>query len=213
MWLVGEDPAAEKGEAGGFSRGLGGAITEIAPLLRLNCIHLSGAHSYSFRTHFIGVDILGGGFNTGSTTIFAQEATYYLTATAVVANPEDPAYLECWQFPTPFKTYPTVGQSLFLGNASNVTYVVLPASRRGRNTQTTSSDVGPSLRSSQFFVLLSGMSQITFPYNNQEAWVMEGVNGFLVANDVKVSAITPHTYLTRDCFVAGTVRRRGCARA
>jgi hypothetical protein len=28
------------------------------------------------------------------------------------------------------------------------------------------------------------MAHITFPYNDQEAWVMEGVNGFLVANDV-----------------------------
>lgn len=37
----------------------------------------------------------------------------------------------------------------------------------------------------RFFVLLSGMAHITFPYNDQEAWVMEGVNGFLVANDVK----------------------------
>ena len=35
-----------------------------------------------------------------------------------------------------------------------------------------------------FFALLSGMAHITFPYNDQEAWVMEGVNGFLVANDV-----------------------------
>lgn len=60
------------------------------------------------------------------TTIFAYEVSHYLTATAVVTDHEDHAYLECWQFPTPFKTYPTVGQSLFLGNASNITYVILP---------------------------------------------------------------------------------------
>lgn len=33
-------------------------------------------------------------------------------------------------------------------------------------------------------MLLSGLAQITFPFNDDEAWIMEGVNGLLVANDV-----------------------------
>jgi hypothetical protein len=59
-------------------------------------------------------------------SIKARELAQYLTATAVVTDRNDEAYLECWKFSSPFKTYPTVGMSLFLGNTSNITYVVLP---------------------------------------------------------------------------------------
>ncbi|KUJ13669.1 uncharacterized protein LY89DRAFT_590988 [Mollisia scopiformis] len=109
-------------------------------------------------------------------TIRAHEATQYLTTTAVVTDHNDHAYLECWQFSTPFKTYPTVGQSLFLGHTTNITYVVLPP----RSEEGIHKPPAP-----MFFMLLSGLAHITFPYNDEEAWVMEGVNGLLVANDIK----------------------------
>lgn len=51
-----------------------------------------------------------------------------LLVTAVL-NSQSPPYhaiIECWAFSTPFKTYPTVGKALTLGDTSNATYVVLP---------------------------------------------------------------------------------------
>lgn len=57
-----------------------------------------------------------------------DRSTHYLTTTAVTSSPEPPhnAQFQCWRFKTPFNTYPTVGMSVFLADASNVTYVVLP---------------------------------------------------------------------------------------
>lgn len=55
---------------------------------------------------------------------------HYLTATAVVSNSRGDARIQCWQFETPFETYPTVGMAMNLGQVSNLTYVVLPPRSR-----------------------------------------------------------------------------------
>lgn len=57
-----------------------------------------------------------------------ESSNYYLTTTAVVSSPKPPhnAEFQCWRFTNSFNTYPTVGMSAFISDASNVTYVVLP---------------------------------------------------------------------------------------
>lgn len=37
----------------------------------------------------------------------------------------------------------------------------------------------------RFFVLLSGLAHVTLPQGDDELWIMEGVNGLIVAADVK----------------------------
>ena len=36
-----------------------------------------------------------------------------------------------------------------------------------------------------FFVLLSGLAHVTFPFNEEELWITEGINGLVVAADVR----------------------------
>lgn len=36
----------------------------------------------------------------------------------------------------------------------------------------------------RLFVLLSGLAHVALPNNDDDVWIMEGVNGFLVAADV-----------------------------
>lgn len=56
----------------------------------------------------------------------AVRCTPYLTASAVISEPDGIARIECWQFGAPLHTYPTVGAALTVANTTNVTYVVLP---------------------------------------------------------------------------------------
>lgn len=51
-----------------------------------------------------------------------------LSAVVSSAPPDDTAArIECWEFATPFRSYPTVGEAIALANTTNATYVVLPA--------------------------------------------------------------------------------------
>ncbi|KAB8254133.1 hypothetical protein BDV32DRAFT_132913 [Aspergillus pseudonomiae] len=97
-----------------------------------------------------------------------------LTTTAIVEDENGIASLECWKFTQPLQKYPTIGMSLPLANVSNVTYVALPP----RSGEGIHNPPHPML-----FVLLSGLAHITLPNGADEAWVMEGVNGLLVAAD------------------------------
>lgn len=57
---------------------------------------------------------------------FATVEKHYLTTTAVVSDSLGNARIQCWQFDSPFETYPTVGMAMHFGQMSNLTYVVLP---------------------------------------------------------------------------------------
>ena len=37
----------------------------------------------------------------------------------------------------------------------------------------------------RFFVLLSGLAHVTLPEGDDELWIMEGVNGLIIAADVR----------------------------
>ena len=37
----------------------------------------------------------------------------------------------------------------------------------------------------RFFVLLSGLAKVSLPYGDDELWIMEGVNGLMIAADTK----------------------------
>lgn len=56
----------------------------------------------------------------------APDTTLQVTAVLNSQSPPYHAIIECWALSTPFKTYPTVGKALTLGDTSNATYVVLP---------------------------------------------------------------------------------------
>lgn len=52
----------------------------------------------------------------------------HLQLTSVVSGNDGKAKFECWEISTPFKGYPTVGESITgLAEVSNISYVVLPA--------------------------------------------------------------------------------------
>ncbi len=110
------------------------------------------------------------------TGTLARSAEQHLTLTAVTTDSNDHATLECWRFTNPFSTYPTVGISLPLANTTNTTYVVLPP----RSAEGIHKPPHP-----MFFVLLSGLAHVTFPFSNEELWIREGVESLIVANDVK----------------------------
>ena len=88
--------------------------------------------------------------------------------------------------------------SLALGDVSNITYVALPPrSGEGIHNPPHAMFVYPQgrdrcsirhhpLTSSliyRLFVLLSGLAHVTLPDGHDEAWIMEGVNGLLLAAD------------------------------
>ncbi|KAL4894297.1 hypothetical protein BDV59DRAFT_16806 [Aspergillus ambiguus] len=106
--------------------------------------------------------------------VTSAETAFHLTATALVEDDKGTAGLECWRFPQEFYQYPTVGMALPLGNVSNITYIALPP----RSAEGIHNPPHPML-----FILLSGLAHITLPEGHDEAWVMEGVNGLLVAVD------------------------------
>jgi hypothetical protein len=113
------------------------------------------------------------------TRAIAINTEKYLTTTAVVTDSNDHAHLECWQFLTPFTTYPTVGSSLFLANTTNITYVILPP----RSAEGIHKPPSP-----MFFVLLSGEAHVTFPYYDEELWIRSGAEGgesLIIAVDVR----------------------------
>ncbi|KAB8238248.1 uncharacterized protein BDW43DRAFT_263333 [Aspergillus alliaceus] len=107
--------------------------------------------------------------------VLASECPQYLTATAVVEDARGSALLECWRFTSPFYEYPTVGMAHSLANVSNITYVAIPP----RSSEGIHKPPHPMI-----FVLLSGLAHVTLPDSDEEAWIMEGVNGLLVAADV-----------------------------
>ena len=86
----------------------------------------------------------------------------YLNVTAVVSSPSPPhhAFLQCWRLLShPFKTYPTVGRSVFLGAVTNATLVILPPhSEEGWHK--------PPYP--MFFVLLSGKAHVRAPHSSQQ---------------------------------------------
>jgi hypothetical protein len=56
----------------------------------------------------------------------SPDTAFLVTAVLNSKSPPYHAIIECWALSTPFKTYPTVGKALALGDTSNATYVVLP---------------------------------------------------------------------------------------
>jgi hypothetical protein len=108
-----------------------------------------------------------------ATSISAQK---HLILTAITTDANNHAYAECWELDSPFHTYPTVGESVTLGDTSNLTYVILPPrSKEGIHRPP----------SPMYFILLTGQAHVTFPYNDQEVWIEQGMNDILIANDIK----------------------------
>lgn len=56
----------------------------------------------------------------------SPDTRFLVTAVLNSKSPPYHAIIECWALSTPFKTYPTVGKALSLGDTRNATYVVLP---------------------------------------------------------------------------------------
>lgn len=118
---------------------------------------------------------------------------HYLTLTALLSDHSGEAYFECWQMAQPFTHYPTVGSGITgLADVSNVSYVVLPPrSDEGLHKLPHPMSVLSCHRKerdadrNRFFVLLSGLAHVTLLHGEDEFWIMEGVNGLMVAADVE----------------------------
>jgi hypothetical protein len=109
-------------------------------------------------------------------TSISSPSPKHLILAAITTDVNDHAYAECWELDASFQTYPTVGESVILGDTSNLTYVALPPrSKEGIHRPP----------SPMYFILLTGQAHVTFPYNDQEVWIEQGVNDILIANDIK----------------------------
>src|SRR3569833_2097629 len=117
----------------------------------------------------------------------------HMIATALVSEPDGDARIECWRFEPPLHSYPNVGAAVTVAEVSNVTYVVLPP----RSSEGIHNPPYPmlvhhmpwgtnmsNLTWLRLFVLLSGLAHVTLPHSDNDVWIMEGVNVFLVAADV-----------------------------
>jgi len=99
-----------------------------------------------------------------------------LTIRVLLSDSDGTAYFECWSISTPFADYPTVGSAIVgFADVSNISYVILPP----RSDEGLHKPPHPI-----FFVLLSGLAHVSLPKGDGELWIMEGVNGLMVAADV-----------------------------
>lgn len=125
--------------------------------------------------------------------VLALTTQHYLTATAIISDFNGDARIQCWQFEPPFETYPTVGMAMHLGKVSNLSYVVLPPrAKEGLHnpphpmyifTYSLVSCFAPLIHLCRLFVLLSGLAHVTLLDGSDEVWIVEGLNGFIVAVD------------------------------
>lgn len=133
-----------------------------------------------------------------------------LIATAIVTTKQNVSGLECWEFSSPFTTSTAAGtsgaSSLNLANVSNIVYTVLPPRFNGGVHNAPAAQVRLPRRSflwnwstssftfnescikcadmtSQLVVFTSGLAHITLPSSSDEAWVLGGANGLIVAVD------------------------------
>ncbi|KAF9637609.1 34-dihydroxy-2-butanone 4-phosphate synthase RibB [Lasiodiplodia theobromae] len=116
------------------------------------------------------------GATTAQTT---NDTASYLTATAIVTDAATNASaLQCWQFTTPLEvpTEPgTVGALNFPFNLSTaVEYTVIPPRFDGGLH---------NAPQNQFVFFASGLAHVTLPHSSDEAWVVGGGNGLIVAVD------------------------------
>ena len=120
--------------------------------------------------------------SAGSEQSLMQNAGFnapkHLRISAVVNNEQHPydAKIECWQLEAPFTKYPTVGESLSLGDVTNMTYVTLSSrSQEGLHHPP----------HNMFFILLSGIAHVRLPadLDSDGLWIEEGVNPLIIATD------------------------------
>ncbi|KEF51195.1 uncharacterized protein A1O9_12809 [Exophiala aquamarina CBS 119918] len=125
-----------------------------------------------------------------------------LLVTAVLNSPSPPhhAIIECWAFSTPFKTYPTVGKALTLGDTRNATYVVLPPQ---------SAEGWHRPPANMYFILLSGAAHVHAPspstgigenmqHAHEHLYIKPGQNQLIIAVDGDRSAPGHLTYYPGD---------------
>ncbi|KAI4159607.1 MAG: hypothetical protein LQ342_006445 [Letrouitia transgressa] len=110
-----------------------------------------------------------------STVAAAPPSSLNLTA---ISAAKSVSILECWQLQPAFKVSSQAGTKgsaiQQLGNLTSATYSVLPARFDGGLHN------APAV---QYVILLSGLAHITIPGSKDEAWVLGGLNGLLIAAD------------------------------
>ncbi|KAK4627360.1 hypothetical protein CLAFUW4_04167 [Fulvia fulva] len=99
--------------------------------------------------------------------------------------------LQCWQL-DPFTVSSTPGT---VGEASNVSYTVIPPRTNA------GLHVAPA---AQFVVFLSGLIHLTLPNSTDEAWVVGGKYGMILAGDTADVLGIGGNVLTIDLCVLGT---------
>ncbi|KKY17166.1 putative 34-dihydroxy-2-butanone 4-phosphate synthase [Diplodia seriata] len=108
-----------------------------------------------------------------------SNTTSYLTATAIVTDPATNASaLQCWQFTTPLEVPSTPGisgaQRFKFNLSSAAEFTAIPPRFDG------------GLHNAphpQFVIFSSGLAHITLPHSTDEAWVVGGATGLVVAVD------------------------------
>ena len=124
-----------------------------------------------------------------SNLILSLSATAHLTISAVVSDRNGGTHIECWEISYPAFQYPPVGKGVRLGHVCNPTYVVLPLDRAKIYTSlliqceyTHRRRTGMNLP--LFWALLSCLAHVTLPNDDDDLWIMEGVNNLIIAVDV-----------------------------
>ncbi|KAL1629236.1 hypothetical protein SLS56_005459 [Neofusicoccum ribis] len=104
--------------------------------------------------------------------------TTYLTATAIVTNAQNNSALQCWEFADPLEvpTTPGIAGALrFRFNVSAATELAVIPPRFDGGLH--------NAPQPQFVIFTSGLAHVTLPHGDDEAWVLGGENGLIVAVD------------------------------
>ncbi|KAH7104485.1 hypothetical protein BKA62DRAFT_589910, partial [Auriculariales sp. MPI-PUGE-AT-0066] len=112
-----------------------------------------------------------------------------INVTALTAH-HGRSVFECWALVPGFATSNQTGtagaQKLELGNVANASYSILPPNFDGGLHN------APAI---QFVAFLSGVAHITLPESDEEAYVVGGSHGLIIAADV--AAVSRKGHITR----------------
>ncbi|PWY87672.1 hypothetical protein BO70DRAFT_332787 [Aspergillus heteromorphus CBS 117.55] len=135
--------------------------------------------------------------------LFATTATATIPSTlniTTITAHNDQSAIECWALDPGFTTTDQAGvsgtASISLGPvAGNVTNIIVPGAFDG------GSHNAPAL---QWVIFLSGVAHVTLPHSDDEAWIVGGRNGAILALDTADVSVDGHItqYPTQESTVA-----------
>lgn len=128
-------------------------------------------------------------------TIAAAPLFFNLTA---ISASNGVSVLECWQLSEPFNTSDQTGiaggKLQQLGDVANASWLSIPARFASGNHP------APNI---QYVAFLSGLTHLTIPNSRQEAWILGGKYGLILAADTATVSKEGHNSIVGNDEVTG----------